>query len=354
MPEIIDITNWNQQLWFNTGGTRSKKYVQSPEGVFYYFKRSYKTDGRDYFFEFWSEIIATQFGKLLGFNLLKYIPAIDNNEMGCLSKDMINADREELIEGGKYLQAYENKFTPDVKATRSLYSFQLIEKALETFKLNNYIEHIIEIIIFDSLIGNGDRHQENWAFINQITLTTSSIIEIEKSVKHGTFENLPRIIKWIYKRLFDFDKMEMNAEGNAVKLYWQKTKDFAPIYDSGSSLGRELTEEKVNSMLANETELTSYLNRGVSEIHWEQAKLNHFDLITRLHDSAYNETVCKILERVISKFDSQAIENIITHIDDNVPLNLIQYKLNEARKRLILKLVNLRFLRIKSLHDERV
>jgi hypothetical protein len=354
MPEIIDITNWSIQEWYNTGGTRSKKYVQSPQGVFYYFKRSYKTQGRDYFFEFWSEVIATQVGRLLGFNMLEYIPAIYNNEMGCLSQSMINSDGEELIEGGKYLQADENKFNPDVKAARSLYSFQLIEKALGSFKLSDYIEHIIEIIIFDSLIGNGDRHQENWAFINQITSIRRSFNEMEKDVKEDGFEKFPRLLKWIISWGIDLKKREMKPQVKIAKLFMQKTKDFAPIYDSGSSLGRELTEEKVNSMLANETELTAYLNRGVSEIHWEQEKLNHFDLITKLHGSAYNEIVCKIIDRVISKYNSEKIERIITHIDDEVPLNFQQYKLNAARKRLILKMITLRFERIKSLHHERV
>ncbi len=354
MSEIIDITNWSQQPWFSTGGTRSKKYVQSPEGKFYYFKRSYKTKGRDYFFEFWSEVIATQVGRLFGFNMLEYIPAIDSAEMGCLSESMLGSDGEELIEGGKYLQAHENKFTPDVKSARSLYSFQLIEMALKTFNLSNYIEQIIELIIFDSLIGNGDRHQENWAFINEITLTTQVINGIEEDVKKGSHEKFPKFLKFLVRRLLDKQNKSLKPEVKAVNLYLQKSKGFAPIYDNGSSLGRELTDEKVGRMLENEIELTSYLQRGVSEIHWEQEKLNHFDLIIRLHESAYHETVCKILARVISKYDAKVIEHIIDHVDDNVPSNLRQYKLNTARKRLILKMITLRFENVKKLHNERV
>lgn len=38
--KFFDIQSWNEQQWFNTGGTRDKKYVQSPEGEFYYFKTS--------------------------------------------------------------------------------------------------------------------------------------------------------------------------------------------------------------------------------------------------------------------------------------------------------------------------
>jgi len=354
MPPIIDITNWNPQLWFSTGGTRNKKYIQSPEGVFYYFKKSYKTEGRDYFFEFWSEVIATQVGVHLGFDMLEYIAAIDNQEMGCLSISMIKPDGEELIEGGKYLQAYENRFNPEVKDGRNLYSFQLIEKALIKFKLNDYMEHIIEIIIFDSIIGNGDRHQENWAFINQITMTTSLLVEVEKSVKQGTFEKMPGFIKWVYKRFVDFEKKKMKPEATAAKLILQNTKGFAPIYDSGSSLGRELTDEKVKSMLTNDLEIESYINRGVSEIHWEQEKLNHFELIEKLLMSSYKEVTLKIISRVVSKFDNKIINEILTTIDKDVSSLTEKYKLKTERKQLILKLITLRFERLKKIHSERI
>ena len=65
---------------------------------------------------------------------------------------MIKQGDEELIEGGKYLQAYENSFNPELKESRELYSLQLIENSLEKFKLGEYMEQIIEIIIFDSII----------------------------------------------------------------------------------------------------------------------------------------------------------------------------------------------------------
>ena len=224
MPKLFNVTNWNAKPWYSTGGTRSKKFLQSPDGVYYYFKKSYKTQGRDYFFEFWSEIIATEIGASLGFNLLHYDLAIDGEEMGCLSENMIKADGEELIEGGKYLQAYENKFTPDVRETRDLYSFQLIEKALKSFSLDKYMEQIIEIIIFDSIIGNSDRHQENWAFINQITFFSSTFNEIEKAVKRG--EKPPKLLRWIYDKFVDFEKKEMKTIRQSNCTQCSKNKTF--------------------------------------------------------------------------------------------------------------------------------
>lgn len=356
MPPIIDITKWNQQPWFSTGGTRNKKYIQSPDGVFYYFKKSYKTDGRDYFFEFWSEVIATQVGVHLGFNMLEYVAAIDNGEMGCLCVSMIKPEREELIEGVKYLQAYENSFNPELKVWRELYSFQLIENALKNSNKESYMEQIIEIIIFDSIIGNSDRHQENWAFINQITITSKAFSEIENTVKQGRFEKLPRLLRWIYRRLVDFEKKMMKPEANIIKLFLQDTKGFAPIYDSGSSLGRELSEEKVKSMLKNEVEMNAYLDRGTSEIHWggEDKKLNHFELIEKLLSSSYCEITLTIIERVVNKFDNKIINEIVSAIDKDVSLLAEKYRLSSERKQLILKLITLRFERLKKIHNARI
>jgi hypothetical protein len=76
LPILYNITEeWNEQPWFSTGGTRAKKYLQSPDSKFYYFKRSQLKPGKDYRFEFWSEIIAYELGTQLGFNMLRYIIA---------------------------------------------------------------------------------------------------------------------------------------------------------------------------------------------------------------------------------------------------------------------------------------
>ena len=113
MPNLFEITaEWSPQPWFSTGGTRAKKYLQSPDGKYYYFKRSQYKDpvneklGKDFKYEFWSEIIAFEIGDLLGFNVLKYDIATEGEIMGCICESMVNSEQEELIEGVKYLQGF--------------------------------------------------------------------------------------------------------------------------------------------------------------------------------------------------------------------------------------------------------
>ena len=56
------------------------------------------------------------------------------NIVGCISKSMINQASEELIEGGKYLQAFDNTFKPENVKHRNQYNFELILNALVSFK----------------------------------------------------------------------------------------------------------------------------------------------------------------------------------------------------------------------------
>jgi hypothetical protein len=317
---LYDITSWNAQLWYNTGGTRAKKYIQSRDGKYYFFKRSQLKPGKDYKFEFWSEIIASQVGQFLGFKVLGYDIAIDGDIMGCICASMIDPDKEELIEGLRYLQAYDNTFTPEKTSLRKLYSFQLIEKTLAQFRLERFMEGIIEILVFDSIIGNSDRHQENWAFIDE----------------YSGFTELVKIFPELSDMLFGVEA----------------PKSLAPIYDNGSSLGRELSDDKVVQLLQDEAQIERYIDRGTAEIHWNDQKINHFDLISHLLKSPYQPTVKMILKRVESRFDERNIAQIVGEIDNLVPSTHIHYIIPPSRKQLIIKMICSRVVRLKKLLNE--
>jgi hypothetical protein len=182
MARLFQIDEWNEQSWWNTGGTRDKKIYLNPEdGERYYFKQSYRVGKMDYKYEFWSEIIAFEVGTFLGFNILPYHIANRKGVIGCISKSMIT-DKEELVEGGKYLQAFDQKFNPEDTRSRNLYNFKLIIEALDFFDLNKFTSQIIDMIVFDALIGNSDRHQENWAMITSQT-------ELSKAIQNFDDEN---------------------------------------------------------------------------------------------------------------------------------------------------------------------
>jgi len=341
LPELYTITpDWIEQQWYNTGGTRAKKYLLAPDGKFYYFKKSQIKLGKNFKYEFWNEIIAYEVGTLLGFYILRYDIAVDGEKMGCISESMIYGEQK-LNEGIKYLQAYKTEFDPTNRSHRNLYNFEFIEKALHHLRIHEFIKDLLELIVLDSLIGNGDRHQENWAFI---TVTRPFTEKFSAVIKYATNaqEAALRLIKSKEEKI-KAAGLELPPEFDVIDY------SFAPIYDSGSSLARELLPEKVEQLLHSETELKKYILKGTSEIHWGDKKLSHFDLIRNLLSSPHKGAIKGIIERVMSKYDKRKVEQIIKEIDQKVPETHIEYKIPATRKQLILKIITLRFEMLKEL-----
>lgn len=336
----------------NTGGTRDKKVYLNPEdGELYYFKQSFKKGNRDYTHEFWSEIIASEIGAFLGFTILPYHIAIRNDVVSCISKAM-NSNTEELMEGGKYLQAFDPTFNPEETKLRGMYNLDLIVKALEFFKKENHLRELFEIFVFDALIGNSDRHQENWAIINEETATPESLPKINGVIETEEIESLPNWLKNLTKAVYkEGSKEKIPLELQLAMLILYKKTRFAPIYDSGCSFGRELADHRVELLLNNEAEMNKYVNRGLSEIHWKSNKISHFDFIKNLiAEGQRKEYVLEVLARVIEKFDQKQIEGIVANVDqDLIELNNPHF-LPQNRKELIVKLLASRFEKLKEVY----
>lgn len=307
MVKFFDISQWEEHQYYGTGGTRDKTVVENPEdGCLYYFKTSLKKKVIDYKYEFWSEVIASEIGDALGLDILHYDVAWKDDRIGCLSKSMIEPQKEELQEGYKWLTGFDSMY--DIN-NKDAYTFQIIEKLLTTrFQQEGFIRDLIEIIVFDSIIGNEDRHQENW-----------SIIVSNKLVDKGTI----------------FRKRKHVAETSYA---------FAPIYDSGSSMGRELSDEKVSQMLKDRVQLEAYIKRGQSEIHWEgeKGKQKHLDLISKVSAFGYKDIVNEIISSIREKYDVQTIKNIINDVDECLPEEHSSQKIPQTRKDFLIKLVSLR------------
>jgi hypothetical protein len=354
MVKLYDISNWNEQSWWNTGGTRDKKIYLNPEdNELYYFKQSFKKGQRDYKHEFWSEIIASEIGIMLGFNVLEYNIAIRGNITGCISKSMINQTSEELIEGGKYLQAFDNTFNPENVKLRNQYNFELIVNALISFQKETHLKDLVETIVFDALIGNSDRHQENWAIINVHSVFSEVAKQFEQDVKTGVIENLPNWLKIVVKKAFFTDNGVIRPEFQEARLAFPKQTRFAPIYDSGCSFGRELETEKVFKMLDNEAETEKYVDKGQSEIHWESKKISHFDLLDKLlQRQEFKEIIIFLLEKIVAHFNIDKIENVVFNIDNHLVSIDNPNVLPKERKELIVKLLTLRFKRLKEIYSQ--
>lgn len=348
IPTFTDITSWEIPVYQSTGGTRSKNIAIHPEtGDQYFFKGSKETDKGEirYPQEFWSEIVASKIGQLLGFKMLDYNIAYNKNkkqEIGCLSKSMVVHSDNKLTEGVTYLTGFDSKYRPDILQHKRLYTFQFICSALQSFHLENHIENLVEVIIFDSIIGNSDRHQENWGIITNFRGAIHNPSE-ETSVAFfsKTTTKLEKVINRFLSNNSDIgDKI---IKPHLVVKSDILPNEFAPIYDSGCCLGRENLDEKIFKLLNDKNMLDAYVKKGVSEIHWEgeEKKKNHFNLI-ELIETKHRAKVLSVILNIKEKYSLDALRHIINHADSKLPDDLRQFKLEEHRKELMFKLVTLR------------
>lgn len=349
MTEFYDISNWTERPYINTKGTRNKCIVIEPNsGIEYYFKTSICKGAMDYKTEFWSEIVASKVGQFLGFNVLDYNIAKHKDEIGCLSRSMIN-EGECLTEGISILTGFDNTYHPAEKKSYSLYTFQFIKEAISSFGLSKNIDDIIRTIIFDALIGNSDRHQENWGFITPYQ---------ERTLTSEEAKTFLTKLREQFKKIHDFARGSVNNENEhpdkPVKIRILKIDGkFAPIYDSGCCLAREKSEEAVKQMLNDKIRFESFINRGQSEIRWEGdgKKLNHFELIKYIKKE-HLEVVINTINNVVALYDMNKIKDIVFNVDNTLPSELKldeRWTLSDIRKELICKLINERFERLKSI-----
>lgn len=351
---FIDASGWNEQFWLNSGGTRAKKVLQDGDGQQWFFKCSEKKEAKDnkpakyYRYEFWSEVMAHQLGKEWGLDILRYDPAVFNGEIGCISKSMHRTGEQQLIEVGRFMTAINADFIPDDRKTRDQYTFQLLSKTLDYFGLTEHWGFFFETLLFDAVIGNTDRHQENWAFIGRSSLWSKRLSEMEKDV-----QEVPVLLEhWLLKRIFGFmfdrKKKKLAPDLEQIRLQLINLERVAPVYDSGSSLARELNDERVWQLLENEQMLRKYVDGGLSELHWNNKKLSHFKLVGEMLNSSYIEEVRKAGE-FLSRVDSNRCREIIQEVDNCVSENWDMYRLQQSRKDLICKLVTLRAEKLKGM-----
>lgn len=358
-PSFTDISQWNVNAYTNTGGTRSKQIAVHPETYKDYFFKGSKviaeTNEIRYPTEFWSEIISSKIGQYFGFNMLDYNIGYnerDFQKIGCLSASMVEHSNNKLTEGKMYLMGLNANYSPNLKEHQVLYTFQFIMKALNKFQFNNFSKNIIEIIIFDSIVGNSDRHQENWGII---TNYNESIQRIDKHIiqsqenwfKKQTYHLSKWYLKFISKNLEKLKKIPKTILSQQAHI---APSVFAPIYDSGCCLGREIEENRLNKMLNDKVMLESYVRKGLSEIYWEgmEKRLNHFELI-KLVKEIHPEVVKEIIGKVLRKFEGENIKQIIFNADKNLPSYLSNYKLADNRKELMNKIVNLRIEKLREI-----
>lgn len=209
-----------------------------------------------------SEKLAYEIAKVLEYNCAKIELAVDNdNKIGVLNyyfSDRFNAPHTDIV-------AYLNK---DTKERKNYYTISNIKSVLDNIDVDLF-KDFIKIMIFDALIGEQDRHEENWGITE----------------KQG--------------------------------------KNFiSPLYDNGDSLLREFRNTaNAQKYYDGIKDFNVYINRSHTIIYKEDNKnqYKHFELIEYLYDN-YPQYVIPEIDN-LKKLNDEIIKELVNKIPNELLTN---------------------------------
>ena len=202
-------------------GSKAKFWYLQPGDTESYWLFKYPRPGRG---EHWAEKIAAEVAGLLEIPCARVELAVFQGERGSATESLVGHNRV-LIHGNEVLTRalsdYDSKERNFHLADHTLENiWTALDKTLENSEeAEDAKRQLAEYLVLDAVIGNTDRHSENW----------------------GTLlcEDADRRVEYL-----------------------------SPSYDHGSSLGRELMNERRERLLT-DNRVGWYVERGRGQIHWD-------------------------------------------------------------------------------------
>jgi hypothetical protein len=306
----LDVADWEPDIEFQNypEGARPKTALFSPASLDLEFIRAsrrylFKRSASRYPDQFWGEIVAYPLGTILGLIIPPAYAAYDHRKQQCGALiEWFYEDRAAgFIPGGDCMQAV----IPDYDRRRGTqHNFQTIiaicnELVRENELRPDWLYYWAEVFLFDALIGNTDRHQDNWGIV----------------VSVDEFNKLPGY--------------------------------FSPIFDNGTSLGHEWLPIKTANW--SNDRFQSYITRGSHHMKWsvsDSTGCNHFEMVRNICNlqSDLRDHLKNILnDYVVDRFDHKL--RFLQNLDLPIPLSI-------DRSDLYLKLVQLRHQKLSLLLNE--
>lgn len=158
-----DFSFWKEYDGASEGSGRSEKiWLQNPDtgqiGLFKFKKDIDTTDNI-------SECIAYDLACILGIPCAKFEVGMYEGREGSMSYNILKKPDQILVEGIHFIMLMYPKYNPELfidTMTSNRYSIEMIKKGIERFVP---IDDLLKMLMFDYLIGNSDRHQNNWAIL---------------------------------------------------------------------------------------------------------------------------------------------------------------------------------------------
>ena len=273
-----DFSFWEEYKGTSEGSGRSEKiWLLNPDtkqtGLFKFKKDVGTTDHV-------SECIAYDIACLLEIPCAKFELGTYQGRQGSISYNIIQNADEVLVEGIYFIMllypTYDSEKFMDIE-TQHKYSVGMIMKSIEKF---TSIQEFLQMLIFDYLIGNSDRHQSNWALIS-----------------------------------------------NGESMKW------SPLYDNSSSLCAYIAEEQIDSYLGKDMTTWQSLVDTKSKslircMEQDNKRPTHLTVLRYIRKYFYEETY-EFVEKTISILTEIKISDILD--------KYLSIELSEKKKLLIKK-----------------
>ena len=251
---IRDVSSWQEDVYEYGQGEREKKWLIEPNTN----RLAMLKFPRENRGEHWAEKLSSEFAKIIEFPCADVDLAVYEGRQACLSYFFVDSENGySHFDGRQY-------FPNDYDEVRNIgYNFQLIESILQKHGL---VEEFLYIVVFDALIGEGDRHQNNWG-----------VMRHEKSGELS----------------------------------------ISPLYDNSACLCRDKLPVDAKALVESRAELLKYIHRSKAKMGWNAKRQEkHFVLIRSIY-SMYPEKVGPLLNKLNLLTDDK-IHEVVYRLPDEV------------------------------------
>lgn len=182
--------------------------------------------------EHWAEKVASEIAALLKLPTHEVRIARAGGHIGCAVKSFLQKD-EILVHGNELLAGAIKGYDMAKQRGQSDHHFRNIVTTIEKLFPADKIREkeslrIVGYFVFDALVGNTDRHHENWGVVLKPALLPPAV------------------------------------EGGRPQLKVQVS--LAPTFDHGSSLGRELLDNRSQQLAADSQAMIRYVRKATGGI----------------------------------------------------------------------------------------
>ena len=285
MDKLIDFTKCKQIINKYGGADTKKTIIYNNKYYLLKFPNANPKQNKEasYANNIFSEYLGCHIFNIIGIkaqNTLLGIYTEDGKTKNVCACEDFTGNGWRLVEFQNLKNSYsETSSSSNGRSTNLEEILEVIEKHKDIKDNEQLKEFFWNIFVIDSLIGNYDRHNGNWGIL-------------------------------------------VNDETSETKM--------APVYDCGSCLYSQLTDEQMKEILKSETEINNRVyNRPTSTINENGHRINYYEFISSLKNKDCN----KALKELFNKIDMEKIEEEI----DNMPI------ISDTRKEFYKIILNRRY-----------